>query len=74
MKMGDPEYQSKLHRWTQLSSFSVRTFEQQQEMESLNRALDAAEAQHTQRNVFALVASDYADLGETGNLGGVELN
>lgn len=73
MRVGTKEYQTALRRWTHLASMTVRTWEQQQEMESLNRALDAAEAQHTRANVFELVASDYADLRETGNLGGVEL-
>lgn len=73
MQVGSKEYQATLRRWTHLASMTVRTWEQQQEMERLNRALDAAEAQHVKANVFALVASDYADLGETGHLGGVEL-
>lgn len=76
MNVGSTEYQTALHRWTTLASMTVRTWEQQQEMEALNRALDAAERLHTQRNVFALVASDYAEtmqLHEAGNLGGCEL-
>ena len=73
MQVGSKEYQATLRRWTHLASMTVRTWEQQQEMESLNRALDAAERLHTQRNVFALVASDYQDLALIGDLGGTEL-
>jgi len=76
MKVGSKEYQATLRRWTHLASMTTRTWEQQQEMESLNRALDAAETQHVKANVFELVASDYAEtmqLHEAGNLGGVEL-
>lgn len=76
MQVGDKVYQGALHRWTHLASMTVRTWEQQQELESLNRALDDAERRHIERNVFELVASDYAEtmqLHEAGNLGEVEL-
>lgn len=73
MQVGSKEYQAALRRWTHLASMTTRTWEQQNEMESLNRALDAAEAQHVKANVFALVASDYQDLALIGDLGGTEL-
>ena len=67
-----PEYRTILRRWTDLMYQGALTGEEWEEIQRLDAQLDAYELAYKQASVFETVASDYADLRHTGDLGGVE--
>lgn len=76
MTVGDQEYRRLIHRYCELLErmrLGTLTDAEREEKAGIGKQLDEAEMKHRRQSTIAAIASDYADLAQTGHLGGVEL-